>query len=136
MQGPSSAGHETAGGAAIGQERAAAGSLAGGVLAAIGASLCCMGPLVLVTLGIGGSWLANLAALTPYRPYFLGAAAVFLALAFRKIYLVPATGGQACSAGAACAVPGTRRAYRILFWMVVALTALSFASTSLIQLFY
>jgi mercuric ion transport protein len=32
------------------------GSLVAGALAAIGASVCCVGPLVLLTLGIGGAW--------------------------------------------------------------------------------
>ncbi|MGR5415051.1 mercuric transporter MerT family protein, partial [Vibrio astriarenae] len=32
------------------------GPLVAGVLAAIGASVCCVGPLVLLALGIGGSW--------------------------------------------------------------------------------
>ncbi|MBS0307555.1 MAG: mercury transporter MerT, partial [Proteobacteria bacterium] len=31
-------------------------SLVVGVLAAIGASVCCVGPLVLLLLGIGGAW--------------------------------------------------------------------------------
>ena len=43
------------------------GSLVAGVLAAIGASVCCVGPLVLLTLGIGGAWIANLTALEPTR---------------------------------------------------------------------
>jgi mercuric ion transport protein len=38
--------------------------------AAIGASLCCVVPLVLVSLGISGAWLASLTALEPYRPLF------------------------------------------------------------------
>ncbi|WP_347878635.1 mercuric transporter MerT family protein, partial [Pseudomonas aeruginosa] len=38
------------------------GSLIAGVLAAIGASVCCVGPLVLLTLGIGGTWVAGLTA--------------------------------------------------------------------------
>ncbi|HZE91048.1 MAG TPA: mercuric transporter MerT family protein, partial [Rhizobacter sp.] len=33
-------------------------SLVAGVLAAIGASVCCVGPLVLLMLGIGGAWIA------------------------------------------------------------------------------
>ncbi len=40
--------------------------------ATIGASLCCIGPLVLLSLGIGGAWVSSLTALTPYRPYFIG----------------------------------------------------------------
>ncbi|HNB06198.1 MAG TPA: mercuric transporter MerT family protein, partial [Thauera aminoaromatica] len=31
-------------------------------LSAVGASLCCVAPLVLVTLGIGGAWVASLTA--------------------------------------------------------------------------
>ena len=44
------------------------GSLFAGVLAAIGASVCCVGPLVLLMLGIGGAWVANLTAVEPLRP--------------------------------------------------------------------
>jgi mercuric ion transport protein len=35
------------------------GSMVAGALAAIGASMCCVGPLVLLTLGIGGAWIAT-----------------------------------------------------------------------------
>ena len=41
----------------------AKGSLAAGIIAAIGASVCCVGPLLLLALGIGGAWIGNLAAL-------------------------------------------------------------------------
>jgi mercuric ion transport protein len=73
------------------------GSLAAGVLAAIGASVCCVVPLVLLTLGIGGAWIANLTALEPMRPWLTAATLVFLGLAFRRLYLQP----QVC-------VPGLR----------------------------
>ena len=33
------------------------------------ASACCVVPLVLVTLGISGAWIANLTALEPFKPY-------------------------------------------------------------------
>ena len=36
--------------------------------AAVGASLCCVAPLVLVSLGLGGAWLSTLTQLEPYRP--------------------------------------------------------------------
>jgi len=45
--------------------------LAGGV-AAILASTCCLGPLLLVTLGFSGAWIGNLTVLEPYRPIFIG----------------------------------------------------------------
>jgi mercuric ion transport protein len=64
------------------------GSLIAGVLAAIGASVCCVGPLVLLALGIGGSWVGSLTAMEPYRPFFIGMTLLFLGLAFRKLYLL------------------------------------------------
>ncbi len=52
----------------------------GGVLAATGSALCCAGPVVAVSLGVSG---AGLSAFEPFRPYFLGATAAFLATAPR-----------------------------------------------------
>ena len=53
-------------------------SLALGGLAAILASTCCLGPLVLVLLGVSGAWIGNLTRLELYRPFFLGAALIAL----------------------------------------------------------
>ena len=90
-------------------------SLLAGVLAAIGASVCCVGPLVLLTLGIGGAWIANLTALEPLRPWFIAAALLFVTLAFRRLYLQP----QVCEPGAACAEPIVLERQRLIFWVVV-----------------
>lgn len=47
------------------------GLLAGASLASSAlASACCIVPLVLFSLGIGGAWIANLTALAPYKPLF------------------------------------------------------------------
>lgn len=56
------------------------GALFAGGLAAILASTCCLGPLVLVALGFSGAWIGNLTVLEPYRPLFIGAALVALVL--------------------------------------------------------
>jgi hypothetical protein len=53
------------------------GALFAGGLAAILASACCLGPLVLIALGFSGAWIGNLTVLEPYRPIF-GAALVAL----------------------------------------------------------
>ncbi|MBA2490357.1 MAG: mercury transporter MerT [Gammaproteobacteria bacterium] len=94
------------------------GPLAAGILAAIGASVCCVGPLVLLALGIGGSWIANLTALAPYRPIFIALTLLFLGLAFRRLYLSPQA---TCRPGTACANPTTVRRQRIVFWLVTSL---------------
>jgi len=83
-------------------------------LAAIGASVCCVVPLVLLALGIGGTWISYLTALEPYRPIFIGITLVFLFLAFRKLYLNP----RRCVPGDVCAIPATLRNQRIIFWIV------------------
>ncbi|MHB0985946.1 MAG: mercuric ion transporter MerT [Sulfuricella sp.] len=116
------------------QEKVVRWPLVGGVLAAIAASLCCIGPLVLVMLGIGGAWVANLSMLEPFRPYFLGAAVIFLFLAWKKIYRAPAA--EACTPGSLCALPQTNRVYRILFWIVAILIGLAVAFPYIAPLFY
>ena len=93
------------------------GALVVGGLAAILASTCCLGPLVLLMLGISGAWIANLTALEPYRPIFMSVAAVALFFSYRHIFR-PAV---ACQAGEVCAVPEVRATYKILFWLAVAL---------------
>ena len=93
------------------------GALLAGGIAAILASTCCLGPLMLITLGVSGAWIGNLTVLEPYQPIFVGAAAIALLLAWRRIWQ-PAS---ACEPGRVCAIPRVNRAYRILFWIVVAL---------------
>jgi len=88
--------------------------LVASMLAAIGASLCCVGPLVLLTLGIGGAWIANLTALEPMRPWFIAATLLFLGLAFRRLYLQP----QVCEPGAVCTEPIVLERQRLIFWVV------------------
>jgi len=89
-------------------------SLAAGVLAGIGASICCVGPLALLAAGIGGALVANLTVFEPYRPVFIGLTLVFLGLAFRKLYLIP----QVCEPGTPCADPQTAKRQRLMFWVI------------------
>ena len=92
-------------------------SIIAAVLAAIGASLCCVGPLILISLGISGAWIGTLTALEPYRPIFIGITVLFLFLAFRKLYIVP----RQCAPEDACVIPTTLRNQRIIFWVVTVL---------------
>jgi mercuric ion transport protein len=107
------------------------GALAAGGLAAILASTCCLGPLVLVTLGFSGAWIGNLTVLEPYRPIFIGVALVALFFAWRRIFR-PAT---ACQPGDICAVPQGRTAYKRIFWIVAALVLVALVFPYVLPLF-
>ena len=92
-------------------------SLLVGVLVGVGASACCVGPLVFLTLGISGAWIGSLTALEPFRPFFIGLTLLFLGVAFRKLYLAP----QTCAPGTSCAEPRVIKRQRLTFWIVAAL---------------
>ena len=86
-------------------------------LAAIGASVCCIGPLVLLALGIGGTWISYLTTFEPYQPVFVIFTLGFLFLSFRKLYILP----RQCADGDSCALPTVLRNQRIIFWLVTVL---------------
>lgn len=108
------------------------GALLTGGLAAILASTCCLGPLVLITLGVSGAWISNLTLLEPYRPIFIGAALVALFFAYRRIWRAPAT----CEPGQVCALPQVNRSYKTLFWVVAALVVVALGFPLIAPWFY
>ncbi|MBS1867798.1 MAG: mercuric ion transporter MerT [Acidobacteria bacterium] len=114
------------------RERKGSGALFVGGLAAILASTCCLGPLLLVALGVSGAWIGNLTRLEPYRPFFIGAALVALFFAGRRIFR-PA---QACEPGEICALPQTRRTYKILFVAVSVLVLIALVFPYAVKFFY
>lgn len=114
------------------QPQAGRGILFAGGLAALLASTCCLGPLVLVTLGFSGAWIGNLTVLEPYRPFFIGVALVAMFFAYRRIFRPV----QACKPGEVCAVPQVRSTYKILFWIVAALALIALVFPYVLPLFY
>ena len=101
---------------AVEEPKAAAGraesfALATCGIAALLSGVCCVVPLLLVSAGLGGAWLANLQVLEPYRPVFIGIAFAALGIAGWGIYR-PAT---ECRPGQVCAAPRIRRGFRIAF---------------------
>ena len=113
-------------------DRPGSGALFVGGLAAILASTCCLGPLVLVLLGVSGAWIGNLTKLEPYRLYFIGGALIALFFAGRRIFR-PA---KSCVPGQVCAVPQTRRVYKILFGIVSLLVFIALVYPYVVRFFY
>jgi len=105
--------------------------LAGGV-AALLASACCLGPLVLITLGFSGAWISNLTALEPYQPIFMGVALVALFFAGKRIWRPAAQ----CAPGEICALPQVKRAYQALFMGVCVLVLVALVFPFIAKWFY
>jgi len=96
----------------------------GGLLGALAASSCCVVPLVLLSLGVGGAWIGNLTALAPYKPLFV---AVTVALLGYGFLLVHRQARRACAADAACARPLPDNIVKLGLWVATLLVAVAFA---------
>ncbi len=96
----------------------------GGILGALAASSCCIVPLVLFTLGIGGAWIGNLTALAPYQPLFVAGTAGLLGYGFYLVYWKPR---RACAEDTACARPIPNRLVQLALWIATALVIAAFA---------
>ena len=96
----------------------------GGVLGAIAAASCCILPLVLFSVGAGGAWIGNMAALMPYQPIFAAVTIGFLGYGYWLVYRAP----KAVSAdGAACARPMSGKLVRVALWSATVLVAAALA---------
>ena len=98
----------------------------GGMLGALAMSSCCILPLVLFSLGVTGAWIGNLAALYPYKLYFLVPTAALLAGGFYTVYSKPKA--AACEEADYCATPISDRINKSVLWgsSVLVLAALAF----------
>jgi mercuric ion transport protein len=115
-----------------GSAQTGSGALLVGGVAAILASTCCLGPLVLVVLGLSGAWIGNLSLLEPYRPFFIAGALVALSFAGRRIF----RSAQTCQPGEVCAMPRTRRLYKIVFGIVSVLVLVALVFPYLAEFLY
>jgi mercuric ion transport protein len=98
-------------------------SSAGGLLAAVLASLCCLGPVALGALGVGvgaTGLLVDMAGflkgLVPYRPLFIGITVGLMGMSVYLAYRKPAAKASCPTCVSAQAARG-----RLLLWIVVGL---------------
>ncbi|WP_188819884.1 mercuric transporter MerT family protein [Novosphingobium indicum] len=108
--------------------------LATGALIGAGlASACCVVPLLLVTLGISGAWIANLTALEPYKPYVAAVTLAMLGYGFWHVYFKPK---PACEDGSYCARPESARTTKAVLWLGLAIVILALSIDWWAPLFY
>ena len=96
-------------------------AIVGAVIAAIGASLCCLGPLLFLVLGLGVFSAA--AVFDTARPYLLVAALLLLVFGFYRVYF---RRQPSCRPNEVCETTPINRASRIGLW-IASIAVLSFA---------
>lgn len=105
--------------------------LAASIVAAVGASICCIGPIAAAFLGLTS--MGALVKYEPYRPVLTMVTFAFLAGAFYLAYRKRPT--EACETESLCATQGVTRVQkinRIVLWIVTAvvLSILTFPTWS------
>ena len=106
---------------------------AGGVIGAVLASSCCIGPLVLLTLGVSGAWIGNLTALKEYQPVFVAVAVAFIAFGFWQVY---GKSEQAHAEGSVCASTTAVRVVTTALWLATGLVVIAVTVDLWAPLFY
>lgn len=99
-------------------------ALLGAVAAAFAASLCCIGPVLFVTVGVGAGLGSSF---EPLRPLFTVLGAAALGVGFYAVYGRKAQ-PVGCGPGEVCALPANRPRNKVILWTatVIALVLWSF----------
>jgi mercuric ion transport protein len=102
----------------------AAGATAGAALAGgLAMIACCIAPLALFLLGVGGTWIVALTGLGAYKGWIATGTLGLLGLGLYLSYRRP----RACLPGTACETGRPRRLVRGALWVGSALAAMSLA---------
>jgi mercuric ion transport protein len=96
----------------------------GGILGALVASACCVLPFALLSLGLGGAWIAQLSVLTPYKPSFEAVTGAVLGWGF---YLTYWKTRSDCAADATCSHRVSNRFLRLALWTAAILLVVALA---------
>lgn len=105
-------------------------TLFGSVGAALGAAICCLGPVVLVSMGVTGAWIGRLSAIEAYRPFFMLAASGMLGWGFYRVYGTRVR--DDCGDDGECEVPRASRINEVSLWIATVAVIGLFASPYLL----
>ncbi|MGE3319496.1 MAG: mercuric transporter MerT family protein [Candidatus Berkiella sp.] len=107
-------------------------SLIVAIVAGFTASLCCIGPLLLLLMGIGGAWASVLTSFSPVQPIAIVVTIFFLGSAFWQLYIKP----QPCAPDKSCKMRNKMHLQKIVFWVVTILVILLLITPWFAPLFY
>jgi mercuric ion transport protein len=105
----------------------------GGILAALAAASCCVLPFALFVAGVSGAWIANLTALKPYQPIFVGLTLACLGAGYYAVYRKPRA--AECVEGSYCANPTSGRIAKIGLWVASGLIVVALGFPHVARLF-
>ena len=109
------------------------GALIGALGSSFLASLCCIGPLLLVAFGVGGAGASYVTFFAPYRSYIIVFVILSLGYSFYKLYIK----SPSCGVGAICISPKMLFIQRGIFWIItilsIALLTLPWYSSLLVK---
>jgi mercuric ion transport protein len=113
-------------------DRRSIGTSVGAVAAALLASVCCMGPMLFVTIGVGAGFARMF---EPLRPVFTILTVALVAAGFYAVYgrrKAPQPDAT-CGTDGVCAAPFTRTRDKLAVWLgaLIALLLLTFPRWSL-----
>jgi mercuric ion transport protein len=94
----------------------------GSLLGALAMTSCCILPLVLVSFGVGGVWIAQLTALYAYKWYTFFIASAFIGYGFWTVHHAETV---ECDQGRACARPVNRRVMKASLWFATVVTIIA-----------
>ncbi|NQZ17431.1 MAG: mercuric transport protein [Idiomarina sp.] len=114
------------------QKRFRVTTLLASSVAALLASVCCLGPLLLLLLGVSGAWIGNLTLLEPYRPLFITVAVVSLLLAGRPLF----SSNRDCENNGVCSQSKFSVWYKAIFLSTLVLTLVALFVPYSLPLFY
>lgn len=103
------------------------------IVSAVAASSCCVVPLILVSLGISGTWVGSLTALEQYKPIFLTMTVLALAAGFWQVYFKSKV---TCEGNNYCKPLTSGRAVKYELWIATLITLLSTSIDFWAPLFY
>lgn len=105
----------------------------GGILGAVGASTCCIVPLVLFSLGVSGAWIGRLTSLSPYQPIIVAITFGFLGYGY---WLAYGKSKIMCADGDSCTRLLPNRLVKSALWLATLLVLLALAWPHIVPILY
>jgi len=98
--------------------------LIAGVLTSIGASVCCIGPFILLATGISGAWMSQLMILQPYQPVFVVIVLGLFAVAGWNLFQP----SKVVAAADSCVIHPLKLRQKVVFFLSFGLAAILLSS--------